>query len=91
MASLVVKEDFDPKNLHNYISKKLPSYAIPLFLRLQKDMQITGTFKHQKVKLRKQGFNPSIISDPIYYLSDGEYKEISGEVFSRLMGGKAKL
>ena len=35
------------------------------------EIEITGTFKHRKVELVKQGFDPAAITDPLYFL-DGE-------------------
>lgn len=29
---------------------------------------MTGTFKMKKVKLVEEGFNPSLITDPLYFL-----------------------
>ena len=34
-------------------------------------MQITGTFKHQKVQMRNDGIDPAKVSDKIYYLEKG--------------------
>ena len=39
----------------------LPSYARPLFLRMMPKVTVTVTFKHQKVQLRKEGFNPAVV------------------------------
>ena len=41
--------------------KSLPSYAVPLFLRLKDTIETTTTFKHKKVDLVKEGFNPEKI------------------------------
>jgi acyl-CoA synthetase (AMP-forming)/AMP-acid ligase II len=37
--------------------EKLPSYACPLFLRICDEIKVTGTYKHQKAFLRKEGTN----------------------------------
>ena len=44
------------------IQKELPPYAQPLFVRMQKVMEITTTFKHIKGTLQKEGYNPNTIS-----------------------------
>ncbi len=36
--------------------KAMPAYAVPVFLRIQKQMQTTGTFKYQKNTLKTQAF-----------------------------------
>jgi citronellyl-CoA synthetase len=38
--------------------KCLPAYAVPVFLRVQKQVETTGTFKYQKNKLKEQAFDP---------------------------------
>ncbi len=38
--------------------KRLPAYAVPVFLRVQKKVETTGTFKYQKNKLKEQAFDP---------------------------------
>jgi len=66
MASLVGK-DLDLEALRKHLEAQLPDYAQPLFLRIQPEMEITGTFKHRKVDLVKEGFDPDAIEEPIYF------------------------
>jgi len=47
----------------------LPSYAAPLFIRIQNEMTVTGTFKHIKTELVKDGIDPSKVKN-IYYRND---------------------
>ena len=47
---------------------KLPAYAVPLFVRQLPTMAVTGTMKHEKAKLRKQGMDPAHVADKIWYL-----------------------
>ena len=42
-------------------------YAVPLFIRIQREMKMTSTFKQMKVDLVKDGFDPSKLNDAIYY------------------------
>jgi fatty-acyl-CoA synthase len=39
----------------------------PAFLRLQNDCDITGTFKYSKSELIRQGYNPHLTSNAIYF------------------------
>ena len=53
---------FDHPNLESlvaFVVEQLPGYQRPYFLRIQRDMRITGTFKHQKVDYRSEGYDPS--------------------------------
>jgi fatty-acyl-CoA synthase len=36
-------------------TKNLASYAMPMFLRLSKEIEVTPTFKHKKTELVKVG------------------------------------
>lgn len=45
-----------------------------------------------KVKLGEEGFNPSVIKDPLFYLEDNKgYVPMTPEIFSSIAEGKAKL
>lgn len=72
MASIKMKEnhEFDGKKLFQHIAEYLPSYARPRFLRIQDTIEITGTYKHRKVTLMEEGFNPAVIKDALYFLDD---------------------
>ncbi|XP_076983968.1 long-chain fatty acid transport protein 2 [Tamandua tetradactyla] len=72
MASIKLKEDheFDGKKLFVHVTDYLPSYARPRFVRIQDTIEITGTFKHRKVTLVQEGFEPAVIKDALYFLDD---------------------
>ena len=66
MAALVVDRDFDPALLAHELEVRLPAYARPLLLRLMPEIGVTGTFKHRKVDLVEEGFDPSRIPEPLF-------------------------
>ena len=74
MAALVLKggreAPFDAQEFYELAVSKLPSYAVPVFLRLQSESDVTGTFKLRKVALRSEGYDPKATSDPIYVRTD---------------------
>ena len=47
---------------------KLPSYAIPLFIRVVDSLEHTSTFKSRKVDLREQAYGEHI-GDPLFVLA----------------------
>lgn len=47
---------------------ELPPYAIPLFIRLAKRIELTSTFKLKKIDLLKEGFDITVMTEPIYFL-----------------------
>ena len=67
MAAIVCEGQCDLGALHAHLAANLPDYARPLFLRIQSQIDVTGTFKQKKVDLVRQGFNPAATSDPIYF------------------------
>ncbi|GBM52094.1 Long-chain fatty acid transport protein 1 [Araneus ventricosus] len=88
----------DPKSinlseLYQNISKRLPSYAIPLFLRISQEMEETGTYKLKKVTYRKEGYNPEEISDPLFFLDIKQktYIPLSKELYSDIVAEKLRL
>ena len=70
MAALVADPDLDLDGLAQHLARQLPTYAVPVFLRLQPQIDITGTFKHRKVDLAREGFDPALTSDPLF-IRDG--------------------
>ncbi|CEP13847.1 hypothetical protein [Parasitella parasitica] len=95
MAAIVLKEGstLDFKELYQYLRKKLPKYAIPVFIRFVPAMEITGTFKQQKVVFRNQGIDLSKIpeTDPVYWLNGDTYVPFTLEDYARVDVGKVKL
>jgi fatty-acyl-CoA synthase len=67
MASLTVDDGFDLAAFHAHVEACLPSYAQPLFIRLQRQIETTGTFKYRKVDQVADGYDPSKVKDPVYF------------------------
>jgi citronellyl-CoA synthetase len=75
MASLTLNEDvkvLDLERFSAFIREALPSYAVPVFLRIDEDIDVTGTFKMLKGDLRKQGYDIEQIGGPVYVMKNGE-------------------
>lgn len=92
-AAMVFGPDLDLTALAAHCKANLPSYAIPLFIRSLPEIEITGTFKHQKVALRNEGVNPLKIQDKLFILDSqaGTYKPLTAETYESLATGKSKL
>lgn len=67
MAALVAVPNMDISALRKHLQACLPSYARPVFLRFQKDFEVTGTFKYSKTDLVRQGYDPTATNDLIYF------------------------
>ena len=75
MAALTLADDvaeLDLDRFAEFVRDKLPSYAVPVFLRIQPDIDVTGTFKMLKGDLRKQGYDIDMTEDPIFVMKNGE-------------------
>ncbi|MFE3055508.1 long-chain-acyl-CoA synthetase [Nocardia sp. NPDC059239] len=60
MAAVTLHEGghFDGKVAAKVLYDHLPTYAVPLFIRVVPELEQTSTFKNRKVELRKQGYTP---------------------------------
>ena len=67
MAALVVDGELDFGEFRQHLAETLPSYARPLFLRITDQIDATGTFKHTKSDLQRDGYDPAVTSDRIYF------------------------
>ncbi|XP_051917388.1 long-chain fatty acid transport protein 2-like isoform X2 [Hippocampus zosterae] len=95
MAAITLKEgeDFDSAGAYNQTVNYLPAYARPRFIRIQPSLEKTGTFKLKKTRLVEEGFNPALISDPLYYLNAAKrtFAPMTTEVYSAISSGMIKL
>ena len=91
MALLNVTDDFDFEVFSDHISKNLNAFQLPYFLRTTEVMKTTGTFKHQKEDLKKQGFDPALIEDKLYFYQKGNYVEINQDLYERIQSGEERF
>lgn len=87
MAAVVpAGNSIDADALLAHMRAELPTYAIPVFLRLTSTLEVTGTFKHRKVELRQQGYDPTRTPDPILVLQPGSdaYTRLTPELHARI-------
>ncbi|VVD02060.1 unnamed protein product [Leptidea sinapis] len=81
----------DLARLAAHLDHSLPSYARPLFLRITNDIEITSTFKLKKLQYQKEGFDPDVIKDPLYFRSGATFVPITTQLFNDICNGKVKL
>jgi hypothetical protein len=86
-------KEFDGKALGVHLKAALPPYAVPVFVRVRSELEVTGTFKHRKVELKNQGFDVDLVKDPIYYLKDGgsEYVKLTKKVMDEFQEGNVRV
>ena len=87
MAAIVMQEGqpFDPKAFYQ-LAQQLPRYAMPVFVRLKLQADITSTFKLRKVDLQKQGYGCNGADDQLYVLDPEHncYSPLTPETLTRL-------
>eukprot|EP00127_Corallochytrium_limacisporum_P006260 Clim_evm4s224 gene=Clim_evmTU4s224 len=94
MAAVSVKggESFDPVDFY-HAGETLPIYARPAFVRLISKMDTTGTFKHRKVDMQKDGFDPVKCNGDVYVRDDSAktYIKIGEKEMAELVVGNMRL
>jgi len=84
-------KDLKLEALLSYMKSEMPSYAIPLFIRIKPAMETTATFKYKKSDLKKDGYDPEKVSDALHALIDGKYQEVTPALFKEINSGKHRL
>jgi len=93
MAALVIDAQFDLATFAADLSRRLPAYAQPVALRICATLDATETFKQKKQQLVRDGFDPTVVSDPLY-LRDrerGSYLPLDAASYARVVAGKIRL
>ncbi|WP_095059111.1 MULTISPECIES: long-chain-acyl-CoA synthetase [unclassified Pseudomonas] len=94
MAAITPAESLatlDFSELLAFAQQQMPSYAVPLFLRVKVKMETTGTFKYQKTRLKDEAFDPGKTGDdPIYAWLPGTqtYVQVTEQLLSDIHSGK---
>ena len=93
MTALVASNGFDLEIFAEHLSRRLPAYAIPVFIRLCRSLDATETFKQKKQQLMREGFDPAIVADPLFLKdpADGHYHQIDEAAYGRIARGIARL
>ncbi|KAK0139026.1 Very long-chain acyl-CoA synthetase [Merluccius polli] len=95
MAAVTLQEEkeFDCSDAYKQVVNYLPSYARPYFIRVQNCLELTGTFKMKKVRLVEEGFDPSLITDPMYFLDlqRKTYVPLTEDIYTSISAGTIKL
>ena len=89
----ITPEGVDLKALYALLAANLPAYARPVFVRFQKDVETTGTFKYRKVDLVKEGYDPRATVDPVFVVDNEarSYQPITPELMQKINGGAIRL
>ena len=94
MAALALAEgvqDLDLASFSAHVCNGLPAYARPVFLRIQRELDTTGTFKLVKGELRKEGYDLQRVKDAVYVMKPGSsrYERLDPAFAAKIGKGKA--
>lgn len=92
MVAITPGDGFDIAGLPAFLNE-LPAYARPLFVRIQPQMETTGTFKYRKVDLVRDGFDPTKIEHHLYFLhpDNNRYVPITPALYAQIQAGAFKF
>lgn len=95
MAAITLAPDatLDGAALAAHLAATLPAYAVPLFMRVVREVETTATFKARKQDLREAGFDLARISDPLFVLVSRAvgYEPLTAERHAEIAGGRLRL
>lgn len=93
MSTLVVNEGFDLAGLAAHLAARLPAYAHPLFIRIAGVLDATDTFKQKKGELARDGFDPDMVADPMFFADpkSGAYIALDRVIYEGILNGSIRL
>jgi fatty-acyl-CoA synthase len=93
MAAVVADRSCNLAELRRHLAERLPSYARPVFLRFRDGAEVTGTFKYSKSDLVKQGYDPAVTTDVLYFDHPelDAFERVDSALYDRIRGGQIRL
>lgn len=96
-AGMAVIQDDGTLCLQEFLKKAqgvIPAYALPLFVRLVKEVEQTSTNKMMKSTYIRDGYDlTKVKQDPLYFLdmSKKQYVRVNDELLHEITTGKRRL
>ncbi|SFF50447.1 fatty-acyl-CoA synthase [Fontimonas thermophila] len=96
MAALTLERAPDAalmQALAQHLVQVLPPYAVPLFVRIRRAHTLTATLKARKVELKREGFDPGRIDEPLFVLRDRKsgYEPLTPELYAAIVAGELRF
>ena len=93
MTAIVTDDSFGFAEFSEHLSRRLPVYACPVFVRLSTALDSTETFKQKKQDLIGAGFDPLKVSDPLFFRDprSGVFLPLDADQHARLVQGAIRL
>lgn len=92
-AALLVDAQFDLPAFRADIAQRLPAFARPVFLRLLRTLDSTGTFKPRKQELAQAGVDPAHVEDPLFFDDPRvqAYVPLDAALYAAISAGTVRL
>ena len=92
MVTLVTEGRFSAAAFAAYADEQLPPYARPVFVRLARTLETTGTFKYRKIDLVAEGFDPDKVDGPLYVRGGkAGYQKLTDAGHADILKGSTRL
>ncbi|KAI9725729.1 MAG: hypothetical protein M1828_002612 [Chrysothrix sp. TS-e1954] len=92
------QSSFDFAGFYKHLHKELPRYAVPVFLRIVKEMTPMHNNKQNKGPMRNEGVDPTKVtssspSDELYWARPGSqtYERFQDDNWNAIVAGRASL
>lgn len=97
-AAITLHGDAEPsvdlmRSIALHAQERLPKFAVPLFLRVVRELAATGNNKQQKQGLRMEGVDPEKVGqgDRLFWLRGGTYTPYQVGDWERIRSGEVRL
>jgi fatty-acyl-CoA synthase len=93
MVAIVVGDAFDLGALRHHLASRLPTYACPVAVRICAALDTTETFKQKKQDLMREGFDPRLVKDRLFFGDPGSsaYLPLDAAIFAGISDGSIRL
>jgi fatty-acyl-CoA synthase len=93
MAAIVVDDSFDLAELRDHLSRRLPAYACPVMIRICAALDSTETFKQKKQELMREGFDPHVVKDTLFFRDPTSvaYRPVDAASHAGILDGSIRL
>jgi fatty-acyl-CoA synthase len=93
MVAIVADNSFELKEFGERLARRLPAYACPVMIRRCASLDTTETFKQKKQELVREGFDPNLVNDPLFFResASGAYRPVDAASYARILDGSIRL
>jgi putative long chain acyl-CoA synthase len=76
-----------PRQMFEHVGQQLIPAAIPRFIRIVDDFEMTASFKVVKHRLQAEGADPTIVKDRLYWYdaSKGTYSRLNAKIYPQVI------